>query len=187
MSSFHWSVSSFLYSSLPPIHLSDVISFRKKVVNVPFIDRCPPSCPLHPEESQNKVPLLYLSGRRLSMFLSLTGVLLPVLFTLTYPSLFEESQKQGIAISFGKMVANVVFSLNGGFLTGLIHLFFSLRNLNIRVTSLSIEVKTIRKVVFYISWSVSSSLFWGSVFSTFMQMYLTWGPLTWALTLGCPL
>jgi hypothetical protein len=43
----------------------------------------------------------------------LIGVLLPVLFTLTHSSLFEESQKQGIAISFGKTVVNVVFSLIG--------------------------------------------------------------------------
>ncbi len=27
---------------------------------------------------------------------------------------------------------------------------------------------------------------WGGIFSPFMQMYLTWGPSTWALAFGCP-
>ncbi len=29
-------------------------------------------------------------------------------------------------------------------------------------------------------------LHWGRIFSPFMQMYLTWGPSTWAPTWGCP-
>ncbi len=46
-----------------------------------------------------------------------------------------QSQKQGIVMPFIKTVINVVFLLIGVFLTGLLHLFFSHRNLCIKVVN----------------------------------------------------
>ncbi len=36
------------------------------------------------------------------------------------------------------------------------------------------------------NFSVLTCVHRSGIFSTFMQMYLTWGPSTWALASGCP-
>ncbi len=149
MSSFHWSVSSFLSSSPSSVHLSGsgisktryCYTVGKTVLNVvvsligvllPFLFTLTHSS-LRLRNLKNKV-LLYILGRRLQMS-SFHWSVSSFLSSSPSPTHLSGSgiSKTRYCLPFGKTVANVVFSLIGVFLIGLIYLFLSLTNLSINV------------------------------------------------------